>query len=522
MLRARHAPPIERELKFSLPAHAGRRVWRLVRPSVPQRRRAIDSVYFDTPERELHRRGAALRLRRDQNRWLQTLKSGSSALGGLARRECEVPAPRGRLDCTRFPRTQARIAAGFDLERVARSLRPVFRTRFLRTTGSVALESGARAEISVDHGSIEADGRRIPIHELELELKRGSSPPMLRLAERLVEPLGLALEFESKAERGYRLADGVAIVAPLKWPEVRLSRNATAAEAFTAVCNAALVQIGVNARAYARAGKVPEHLHQLRVGVRRLRSALRAFRRLLKAKKAREVDRSARRVMRVLGPARDMDVFYEGLDAWVRSGWGDPQGGARRLRNRARARRAAARRAARHLVTGPYFQRFQLGILRWLESRPWKSGIVRAEPLPEFGARSLDRLYRKVMRHARSTHWSEAKRRHEVRVMLKRLRYGCDYFAGCFARNATRQYLKRLAGLQDILGELNDLAVARGLLRGLALPGSERGVRDASRRIRRRLADRERKLIGALPAAWDALAAERPFWRSRTALPARG
>ncbi len=522
MLRARHAPPIERELKFSLPAHGARRVWRLVRTAAPAQRRALDSVYFDTPERKLHRRGVALRLRRERGRWLQTIKSAPDASGGLAARmECEVPAAPGRLDCSRFPRAQARIAAGFDLERIARALRPLFRTRFVRTSGTVALGAGARAEISLDRGSIEANGRRLPIHELELELQQGSSVPMLRLAESLVEPLGLALEFESKAERGYRLADGAAGVAPRKWPKLRLPESATAGEAFAAVCGAALGQIGVNARGYATAAD-PEHLHQLRVGVRRLRSALRAFRRLLRARKARGVDRAARRVMRTLGPARDADVFCEALAAWVRRGRGDPEDGRRRLLRGAQGRRTAARRAARRLIAGARFQRFQLSALRWLESGPWKPGGVSDEPLIAFGARALDRLYRKTVAQAEVTDWGDAARRHALRVALKRLRYGCDYFAGCFARNATRPYLKRLVALQDILGELNDLAVARQRLRELAPRGSERSLLEASRRIRRRLVAQEQKLIAALPEAWDALVAERPFWRSRKARRALG
>src|SRR5205814_1212687 len=72
---------------------------------------------------------------------------------------------------------------------------------------------------------------------------------------------------------------------------------------------------------------------------------------------------------------------------------------------------------------------------------------------------ALERLYRKALRRSRDVDWRDEKRRHAVRIAVRRLRYGCDFFSGCFGD--ARRYLHGLADLQDLLGDLNDIAVAR-------------------------------------------------------------
>jgi triphosphatase len=91
---------------------------------------------------------------------------------------------------------------------------------------------------------------------------------------------------------------------------------------------------------------------------------------------------------------------------------------------------------------------------------------------------------------------------------VKRLRYACDFFSGCFPHQAVLPFIARLASLQDTLGELNDVAVGKRLLAQIALAGEGSAVR-------RWLAARERELIGSLEPAWSAFAAKRPFWQPK-------
>ncbi len=504
---------IEREIKFRLSPAAARRLGRLVRFAVPPRRREVVSVYYDTRRERLRRAGVALRLRRDGRRWLQTLKGEPDAHAGLAERaEWEVPVRHRRLDLDSFPREAIMAATGVDLRRLGGKLHALFETRFTRRSGIVALDGGGRAEISVDRGRVAAGRRHEPIHELELELKAGGPRPMLRLAEQLAEPLALEIEFESKAARGYRLASDHPAESPHRWHRPALHELATPGEAFPALFSAALAQAGANARGVVHSSD-PEFLHQMRVGLRRLRSVLRAFRSMVPPQSAKPVVRPLRKLIPPLSAGRDWDVFCEWLAGAAARG---PEGaaGLRELLARARRRRTAARRAARAAVSRPAFQRFLLRALRWLHGAPWSlRAAARDIPLAEHARDSLERLHRKALRQARGIDWHDTARRHALRIRIKRLRYACEFFAPCFPRASVRPYLKRLQALQDILGELNDVAVARRLVSELAPRGSAPEIAVAAARARRILAAREQALIASLEPAWGALEKRRRFWR---------
>ena len=127
---------------------------------------------------------------------------------------------------------------------------------------------------------------------------------------------------------------------PAKWLRPLLPKHAAVDDAFTALCNAALAQIAANAPGVAR-GDDPEYLHQLRVGMRRLLSVVRAFRPLLRRKRARAAMAPLRKMMRVFGTVRDWDVFWLTLErAKVPN----------ELVARARQKRAAVARAAHELA----------------------------------------------------------------------------------------------------------------------------------------------------------------------------
>jgi inorganic triphosphatase YgiF len=465
---------IEREIKLRLAPNACLRLARLATS-----RRSIASVYFDTARQELRRAGVTLRLRRDGGRWLQTLKAQTSQHAGLAARaEWELPVRRRALEPGAFPLKEIRAATGIDLARLAGRLRPVFETRFTRRSGLVQVEGKARAELAIDRGRILAGRRREAINEVELELISGDAGALLRFAETLALPLA----YESKAERGYRLAAGLAPM-PRKWRMPSLDPSRTPGQAFAALFAASLMQAGTNASCMLRSADA-EYLHQLRVGLRRLRSALQAFAPVLD--KERPLKRALHRLTPALGRARDADVFVGTLEKL---------GAAPPVLRAARSGRKSARRAAVGLVASAEFRGFLFQALRWLQSEPWRD--VRMT-LAELAPRRLEKMYRRVVR---DVDVARPKGRHGLRIRIKRLRYGCEFFAPCFSAQAVQPYAKALRGLQDLLGELNDIVVARRLLRKMGAqvpPGLER---------------REKRLTAKLRAAWESFEKQRPYWR---------
>jgi len=291
--------------------------------------------------------------------------------------------------------------------------------------------------------------------------------------------------------------------APSKWSKPALGARATAGEAFVANMRAALEQVAANA-AGAAAGRNPEYLHQLRVGVRRLRSTLRAFRELLRRKRADRIEAPWRAMMQTLGEARDWDVFQHSLEA------GD-------LGQQARRHQLEAQRRARALVHSAGFDSASRRTFAWTQSHPWRRTADPAEPLADFARRALEHLHESLRKSVRGIEWRDAQRRHRVRIRVKRMRYGCDFFASAFPHRAARAFLESLRTLQDILGEMNDIEVQRGLLRKLVPGGSAIALLEVEWAVRERLASRERALIAELGPAWGEFESRRLFWRHTAA-----
>jgi len=258
--------------------------------------------------------------------------------------------------------------------------------------------------------------------------------------------------------------------SPRKWQQPEIDCAGTTSAARRALMRAALAQVAANV-AGAMDGRDPEYLHQLRVGVRRLRTVLRIF-------KARRLDKQLSKLLRPLGEARDWDVFV------ARFGKG-------------KARRRVAQLRSRALLASDEFRAFLVEAQRWARA----SARSNREPLLPFAGKALDRLHRKARKRAHDIDWHDEKARHAVRIAVRRLRYACDFFSPCFGD--ARRYVRGLADLQDLLGELNDIAVAKRF--------------DAPKAV---LEKRERLLISELVPAWRAFERRRRFWAGKGRPPA--
>jgi CHAD domain-containing protein len=290
------------------------------------------------------------------------------------------------------------------------------------------------------------------------------------------------------------------LTAPQKWIRPPLQAGSSAAAAFIANLRAAVAQIHANAHG-ASVGRNHEYLHQLRVGIRRLRSTLRAFRELVRRRRAHRFDGELRTLLRAMGAVRDWDAFLHSRVSPA-------------LRKAGLRQRAMAQASLSVAVTPRKLALLSGRLFVWAQSEPWRAGAKPDEPLGKFGARALRRLFDATRDAAAKIDWADAKRRHRVRIRVKRLRYGCDCFAAGFAPKAMEDFEGRLKKLQQLLGELNDIAVQRRLLNELARSGaSARATAD----IRGRLLARERPLVKDVAKAWSKFEAHPPHWRREAA-----
>ncbi len=199
---------IETELKLRIApehlAHLRAHVFWRGRALTAPRTRQLFNQYFDTPDLALHHAAMALRLRRNGEQWLQTLKGGGAIEAGLHQRnEWEIAVAGAALDFSAHP------AVDWDSllpQALREQLQPVFVTDFMRSSFVIEF-ADAQIEVCMDEGWIHTDTRRHAICEVELELKSGAPQALFELALALLDIVPLSIEVVNKAEYGFRLLD---------------------------------------------------------------------------------------------------------------------------------------------------------------------------------------------------------------------------------------------------------------------------------------------------------------------------
>jgi inorganic triphosphatase YgiF len=503
---AKAAP--ELELKFQLGAGA---IAALQGEAFPLEKAAVSqlhAVYFDTPAHALRDGGFSLRVRRKGDTYVQTLKHRAGH-GLFERDEWEIQVPGPDLDLTALEGTPAQAAVG------EAHLAPAFTVEVERRT-HVVVKGRARIEVVFDTGLIVAGERQEPIAEMELELLAGAPQDLFDLARELQSKAALTLAFESKAERGYRLAghDGV---AALKAQASAIDQATTGAAAFQQIARDALIQIAGNARLLQRAHN-PDVLHQMRVGLRRLRAALSVFKAMLDPEGLNAARGETRWLAGELAEARDIDVFLQ--RAATPDEIEESPGRAAFFRT-LRIAQAEAYERALAAVRSERFRALLFALGEWIEVGGWlrlandEQRALREGPAIALASPVLDRLDHRLRRRSRRFMHADAEARHDLRKQAKKLRYAAAFFGEAFPRHPKRRqrFVAALKALQDQLGELNDMAVARAVaMRAVGRRSGELAF--AAGLEVGRLTGGEEAAIAAANKALKAFRRMKPFWPS--------
>jgi inorganic triphosphatase YgiF len=478
---------------------------------------ALESTYFDSADLDLLAAGAGLRLRRVGRSLIQTVKTRSEGQAGLfTRGEWEGPVSGDAPDLSAIPdpRLRAELLGAVG----SKPLVPLLRTSVRRTRRVLVLGEN-EILCDLDVGEIHTPTRALPISELELELVRGEPTALFDLALELHESVPLRPALEGKAERGFAALLG-------SGPSARRGRKPTLApdstldEALAEILGACAEQIAANEQA-AHEGVDPEGVHQMRVGVRRLRSALALFKDWLPPTEAEPLRVELRWLGDALGGARDLDVFLtETLTPLLASLSDEPA--LKRLRDAADEMREEQYTALRAALDEPRFPRLLLSLGRLTAARAWRAHGPPPQTARLFGpARALaDALLARRLRKARrlgtridTLTWPE---KHRLRIELKKLRYAAEFFRGLHPGRRSDRMIRRLARLQDVLGHLNDRATADALLdRILARMGGEVGPehRRAAGLVSGWTARGAEDALAQLERRWERFGRARPFWR---------
>lgn len=316
-----------------------------------------------------------------------------------------------------------------------------------------------------------------------------------------------------EARQGHPVSGPHVGARPRKARPLRLAPHISGASAFRRITLACLEHLVANEPA-AIDGVDSEGVHQARVAIRRLRSALVLFQDYAGISAALDFRERLRDAGRALGEARDWDVFLaETLPAYLGQ---RPEASIGSIIPPATRLRAVGHRLVRKTLSDPAHRRFLAELHGWIEGDAWRSGLgldtFRAldQPCREIAGRLLDRAANKVRRRGAGIGHLTPEERHELRKAMKRLRYGAEFLASLYPPKKVQRYLAAAERLQDVLGKLNDAA---GIVALTERPSIQRAGDRAELSALREwaAADSARNLV-ELEEDWAQFERAEPFW----------
>lgn len=470
---------IEAELKVAVDAAGASRLARLASLEglsvAAKGDKRLVSTYFDTPDLALRAKGISLRLRRSGRSGEQTAKFSNGFSLGLAERpEFNVPYAGRVPDVSRLP-----DEAAAELTRLVdgRPLVPLFSMRVTRRRWEITTPGGDRVEMALDRGTATAGSRRADIREVEFELLSGDRRALFDVARPALAGIAFHFSTHAKADLGYALLDGeIGATEPATAVDADLDDDMSVEMALQRVLRSCAAQISANVAAL-RAGDDPEGAHQLRVGLRRLRTAVKVFAPVMAPGSAEPLGAEAQRLATEVAATRDMDVLIDELVAPL-DGGDDMAALLVLLEKRRKAARARLAAVLADRSTGD----FLIDLLAFTEARGWlstddvgQSGELAA-PVTPFADHTITRLRRKVEKLGRDPEALSPDERHELRKRFKRLRYAFDFFETLLPKSTRRKLLPRVKAAQDVLGVLNDIHMAHLMLDDVRAVGPKAGA----------------------------------------------
>ncbi len=307
-------------------------------------------------------------------------------------------------------------------------------------------------------------------------------------------------------------------LAPHMAEEARLAPTDSAAKAFKLIARSALSQVVANAAVLARARR-PEALHQMRVGLRRLRCAIKLFGPMLADGGQAAVKAELKWITGELGPARDLDVFLN--DSYrptlePHRDWPELAG----LGHTLREARTKAYDRAQTAATSSRFGVLAHDVAAWIEMGEWttatgpKQTALRARPISRLAPELLEKAHKTVVHGGAKLKSLDDEARHRLRIHTKSLRYAAGFFGSLYAKNAARP-LERFGTashkLTGALGDATDIVAAAKLSAEIAAGAPPRIAYTAGLVAAERLAG-EKQARKASAKAFKAFRRAEPFW----------
>ena len=437
----------------------------LTRIAVPKSagRQILDAHYFDTSTYCLKKAKLAYRIRREGEQWIATIKDGGLSSGGLhERHEWNV--------VVRGPEPDLTVFAGTDIGQHLitlvgdQRLEPIVITKFERRTLMVIMPDGSQIEVAADQGTIVAGSQTVPILEVELELKSGEPSALIRLGAALAREYPLLPEQDSKFYRGLKLA-GLSKAQPSPDVTFEINKNELADVGLRTVLVQLIAQILVAQQVFLADPASPEHIHELRISIRRLRSLLEFYGPLGDHERCKYHQAELRKLGQILGVLREIDVAYV---AWEQCS----DGPFTHLESTISLGDMLAKN--RKLEAEKVVETLQAGLTTPILLDMWamltdsskeQQRIEYHLTVGEYSVRRLSGWLETVTKQSKTIDWTAIENVHKLRLQIKKIKYAVEVLEPILYE--VSQLIVRQDTLQYNLGLLSDANSTCRLLRKL-------------------------------------------------------
>ena len=453
--------PTETQLKFCV---ATDRLSAVRRAVATKTAKCISStvVYVDTQEEHLAKKGLTFCLSSEglstQKTWKQTLRERSPDGSAVLEHSVVVLGHhRPVLDPSRHAESEVGgrlsqiLAEAEDSTLIER-----YTTESVRTS-RVLRKGGTLIELILEEGQICAETQLVAVSEMRFNLILGVAKILLEVVESWLERFDLVLDTRSWQERGMWLARGQTGIPPSRGRRLVMPEHISPAQTLAVMLKNTLAQIMPNASEISVNQSKPEHLHQLRVGMRRLRTVLRLYGSLAPLVEASQ-ELALAKLFQKLGTARDYDAMAESLWPLLRAAQAPLVETPAPVHTQEETSTVA-------VLCAKETQRLWIGFLVTCHA---EASAQQLPPLRKLLVAPLRRLHRKIRQDAAQFSALDDEARHRLRRRIKRLRYAWELVGSLWPSKAVGKYLRHLQNAQTPLGELMDTTVALEIYRNLA------------------------------------------------------
>ncbi len=510
----------ETELKLSIPSADVERFMQhplLAQSTSQPSQQHLLGTYYDTPDLALQKAQLGLRIRREGERWIQTVKTGGEGVGGLhQRQEWEVEVADNQLEFSSLPKVvQENLLAD---ERLRERIVPLFTTDFQRVTWHVEDPNGSLIEVCLDQGEVRQGDKSTPLCEVELELKRGEATALFELALQLTADFPLLLENTSKAQRGYELLHprSIAAVAPSPPP---LHQDMNAREAFSHLLWHYLACLHANQTAALHQATAAEGVAQLCHAIHRLHSSFAICRKWLPADSSAPLLAELDWLAQQLQSVHSWNAFNDMLEA-VELQVGQ-QAALRELAVMVEGARLQAHKSLTVTLNSPRYTRLLLR-LNLYSKNAWQRDLCAEtlakwqRSLPDFARKRLAKQHKRLSAKEHRVSTLTAQEQAHLWQECSRMEALLEFFMPLYAQPKTthkqqQRYAAALAQLREQLNNQYEVHTARQLLTQAALNNEHpacyflQGWYAAKRHLK----------IERLEQTWTIFHQQKAFWKPK-------